>query len=127
MTFFVECPCPRKFAHPEQHLIKGLNAETPARISFPPPAWITTSTYSALRADSENDEPHCAYFSLNLSIYNQTIIPSDWDDNYFLMYGRVHPYTLTWNSTTNGDLETSNDTEQYIIPALIIRDQGYQP
>lgn len=59
---------PRRFASPEQHQIKGLNVETVAGILFPPPAWITSPEYSTLRADSEDDDPDRAFFSLNLSI-----------------------------------------------------------
>ena len=42
-------PRTRRFASPEQHLIKGLNVETMADVFFPSPSWITTPEYSDLQ------------------------------------------------------------------------------
>lgn len=74
MMFLAQSPVPTRFAYPEQHQIKGLNTETIAGILFPPPTWINGPEYGALRCNSEND---LDLFSLNLSIYNQTIVPSE--------------------------------------------------
>ncbi|KAJ4136672.1 hypothetical protein NW754_002237 [Fusarium falciforme] len=44
------------------------------------------------------------------------------------MNGRVHPYALTWEVEQRDGLESDTGAiTQYTIPALIIRDQGYQP
>jgi hypothetical protein len=126
MMFFVQSRSPRKFAHPDQYQIKGLNAETIARVIFSPPTWITATEYTALRTDSDADT-NCGFFSLNMSIYNQTIDLSEWDSMWFFIYGRVHPYALTWQVEPDDGLETADGLQNYTIPALIVRDQGYQP
>jgi hypothetical protein len=118
MMFFARSRFSRKFTSPEQHHIKGLNVEAVTGILFPPPTWISIPEYSGLLAYPEDDNSNCAYFSLNLSMYNQTLDPSELTDTWFFMYGRVHPYALTWEVGPNN---------YYTIPALIIRDQGYQP
>ncbi|KAH6967640.1 hypothetical protein BKA56DRAFT_596945 [Ilyonectria sp. MPI-CAGE-AT-0026] len=43
------------------------------------------------------------------------------------MYGRVHPYALTWQIDPGDGQETGDNLQDYIIPALIVCDQGYQP
>jgi hypothetical protein len=124
---FVRPQCPKKFDSPDKHQIKGLNVEALAEILFPPPAWITDSMYSILQANSENDDPNWGSFSLNMSMYNQILIETEWDNKWFFMYGRVHPYVLTWEIKPDDNLETNDDLEPYTIPALIVRDQSYQP
>lgn len=127
MMFFARSQCPRKFTSPEQHQIKNLNFETIAGIIFPPPTWITNPEYRFLLADSiysSNDNLNWCYFSLNFSMYNQSLDPSEWDDRWFSMYGRVHPYALTWEVEPD---ETSDGLQDYTIPVLTVRDQGYQP
>ena len=62
-----------------------------------------------------------------MSIYNQTIVPSEWENMWFFMYGRVHPYALTWEVEPGGGLETTDGLKDYSIPAIITRDQDYQP
>jgi hypothetical protein len=124
MTFFVQCQVPTKFGHSERHQIKGLNAETIAAILFPPPSWLAELEYSTLRSDSENE---LSAFSLNIPIYNQTINPSEWDGMWFLMSGTVHPYALTWEIDSPDSSNTDNNVQDYTIPALIVRDQNYQP
>ena len=44
------------------------------------------------------------------------------------MAGRVHPFALTWEIECQDGLEESMDSGllAYTIPALIVRDQGYQ-
>jgi hypothetical protein len=118
MMFFARSRFVKKLASAEEHYIKGLNVVAVTGILFPPPTWISMPEYSSLLACSENDNSNCAYFSLNLSMYNQTLDPSELNDAWFFMYGRVHPYALTW--------EIGPDN-YYTIPALIVRDQGYQP
>ena len=130
MMFFVRCQCPRRFATVEQQQVKSLNFETIAEIPFPPPTWITNPPYNDLRADLKDDDSHdtdMKSFSLNFSMYNQTLTPSDWNDTWFFMYGRVHPYALSWEVEPENDEETSIVPQYYTIPALIVRDQGYQP
>ncbi|KAH6873613.1 hypothetical protein B0T10DRAFT_588669 [Thelonectria olida] len=127
MMFFIQPDCPSRFACPDQHRIKGLNAETIARVLLPPPPWIMATEYATLRADPSNSST-CIFFSLNLSIYNQQIDPSDWTDAWFFMNGRVHPYSLTWEIKQADGLESEEDgLLEYTIPALIVRDQSYQP
>ena len=125
MMFFVYPRAPKRFARQDQHLIKGLNAESIARVALPPPSWITTPDYASLR--SEDDSSNYAYFSLNMSLYSQTIVPSEWDQTWFFMYGRVHPYALTWEIDPDEGPDAAEAPLDYCIPALIIRDQGYQP
>ncbi|RSL86105.1 hypothetical protein CDV31_016453, partial [Fusarium ambrosium] len=44
------------------------------------------------------------------------------------MNGRVHPYALTWDvEQRDGPESDTGAITKYTIPALIIRDQGYQP
>jgi len=44
------------------------------------------------------------------------------------MYGLVHPYTLTWEVHPEEDeTDTTGSAQDYCIPVLIVRDQGYQP
>ncbi|KAH6961883.1 hypothetical protein BKA56DRAFT_623850 [Ilyonectria sp. MPI-CAGE-AT-0026] len=109
------------------HRIKGLNAETLARIFLPPPSWLLVAEYAPLRSDVD-DLPTSIFFSLNLSIYNQPIVSSEWIEEWFFMNGRVHPYTLVWELEQQDGLESeAGRTVLYTMPALIVRDQGYQP
>ncbi|KAH7033920.1 hypothetical protein B0J12DRAFT_679897 [Macrophomina phaseolina] len=62
-----------------------------------------------------------------MSIYSQPIVPSEWEQTWFLMYGRVHPYALTWEIEPDEGLDAGEAPLDYCIPALIVRDQGYQP
>lgn len=46
------------------------------------------------------------------------------------MAGRVHPFALTWEIERQDGLDdelADGDHLAYTIPALIVRDQGYQP
>ena len=43
------------------------------------------------------------------------------------MYGRIHPYALTWEVKLDNSQATGDDLANYTIPVLIVRDQGYQP
>ncbi|KAK4078074.1 hypothetical protein Purlil1_12095 [Purpureocillium lilacinum] len=127
MMFFVQPDCPSRFAHPDEHRIKGLNAETLARIFLPPPSWLLTAKYASLRADT-GDSPTSIFFSLNLSIYSQSIVSCEWTEEWFFMNGRVHPYALAWEVEQHDGLESdTGGTLLYTMPALVVRDQGYQP
>ncbi|KAJ4076783.1 hypothetical protein NW760_015356 [Fusarium oxysporum] len=128
ITFFVQPGCPSRFASSDQHRVKGLNAETIARVILPAPPWLTAPDYLQLRTDPADPSPSI-FFSLNLSIYNQQIVPEDWFDQWFFMAGRVHPFALTWEVERQDGLDESVDSGllAYTIPALIVRDQGYQP
>ncbi|KAG7424477.1 hypothetical protein Forpi1262_v014582 [Fusarium oxysporum f. sp. raphani] len=124
---FVQPDCPSRFAYQDQHRIKGLNAEALARVFLPAPSWILTPEYAQLRSDPDNPSG-CIFFSINLSIYNQQVVASEWTEQWFFMNGRVHPYALTWDIEQRDGLEPDTGAiTQYTIPALIIRDQGYQP
>ncbi|RMI94951.1 hypothetical protein CDV36_016433, partial [Fusarium kuroshium] len=129
IMFFVQPGCPSRFASADEHRVKGLNAETIARVVLPIPPWLTAPDYSPLRAHPADPSPSI-FFSLNLSIYNQQIVPDDWSDQWFFMAGRVHPFALTWEIERQDGLEdelADGDHLAYTIPALIVRDQGYQP
>jgi hypothetical protein len=127
MMFFAQPDCPSRFAHQDQHRIKGLNAETLARIFLPPPSWLLAAEYAPLRSDVD-DSSTSIFFSLNLSIYNQPIVASEWIEEWFFMNGRVHPYALEWEVEQHDGLESdAGCTLLYTMPALIVRDQGYQP
>ncbi|KAM4061899.1 hypothetical protein HRG_013426 [Hirsutella rhossiliensis] len=92
MMFFAQPDCPARFAHHDEHRIRGLNAEAIARVLLPP------------------------------------IVDTDWSEQWFLMSGRVHPYALAWEVERRDGLEAGpDDTVLYTVPALIVRDQGYQP
>ncbi|KAH7394608.1 hypothetical protein BKA66DRAFT_598445 [Pyrenochaeta sp. MPI-SDFR-AT-0127] len=127
MFFIARLPLPRKFASPEQQQIKGLNFETITTVHFPPPPWLNESEYAALQPQTNDENAYSALFSLNLSIYDQTIVPSDWDDMYFFLYGLVHPYALTWEIEPDDGSDTGSHVQNYTIPSLIVRDLCYQP
>jgi hypothetical protein len=126
MMFFVRCQTPRRFASPEDYLIRGLNVETIVAVHLPTPDWINGIEYSILQPDLANESFNTAIFSLNLSIYGRSIDPADWNDMWFFMHGRVHPYTLTWEVEIGDGLDSSN-AQEYTIPALVVRDHSYQP
>lgn len=127
MMFFVRTQIPEKFASSLQQQIKGLNYETIAGVHFPKPDWITTPEYAAL-SDPDDNSPNWKSFSLNFSRYNsQPISEDDWSNKWFFMYGRVHPYAMTWELQPYDGSEDGHIPQDYTIPALIIRDQGYQP
>ncbi|KAM4056465.1 hypothetical protein HRG_003356 [Hirsutella rhossiliensis] len=95
MMFFAQPDCPARFAHQDEHRIRGLNAEAIARVLLPVPSWL---------------------------------LESDWSEQWFFMSGRVHPYALSWEVERRDGLEAGpDDTILYPVPALIVRDQGYQP
>jgi hypothetical protein len=128
--FITRLPLPKKFESPEQQQIKGLNFETIASVYFPPPPWLNNSDYAALQLqpnDDDDNDIHSALFSLNLSIYDQAITPSDWDDADFFLYGQVHPYALTWEIQPDNNWDADDEIRNYTIPSLIVRDLCYQP
>ncbi|KAH6869548.1 hypothetical protein B0T10DRAFT_533801 [Thelonectria olida] len=129
IMFFVQPGRPLKFSSPDQHRVRGLNAETIARVLLPTPSWLATPDYSPLRTDPADHLPSI-FFSLNLSLYNQQLVPEDWSDQWFYMTGRVHPFALTWELEHQVGFEedsADDDVVVYTIPVLIVRDQGYQP
>ena len=127
MMLFAQPDCPSRLAYQDQHRIKGLNAEALARVFLPAPSWILTPEYAQLRSDP-GSLSSCIFFSLNLSIYDQPVVASEWINQWFFMNGRVHPYALTWEVEERDGLESDTGAiTKYTIPALIIRDQGYQP
>ncbi|KAH7109147.1 hypothetical protein EDB81DRAFT_834611 [Dactylonectria macrodidyma] len=59
------------------------------------------------------------FFSLNLSIYNQQVVASEWTEQWFFMNGHIHPYVLTCEIEQRDGLESDTGAiTQYIIPAL---------
>ncbi|KAM4063607.1 hypothetical protein HRG_014051 [Hirsutella rhossiliensis] len=127
MMFFAQPDCPARFAHHDEHRIRGLNAEAIARVLLPVPSWLLEADYAPLRAEGDDLGPSL-FFSLNLSIYGQPIVDTDWSEQWFFMSGRVHPYALAWEVERRDGLEAGpDDTVLYTVPALIVRDQGYQP
>ncbi|KJZ70454.1 hypothetical protein HIM_10156 [Hirsutella minnesotensis 3608] len=117
------------FAYQDEHRIRGLNAEAIARVLLPVPSWLLESEYAPLRAEGDDLGPSL-FFSLNLSIYGQPVVDTDWSEQWFFMSGRVHPYALSWEVERRDGLEAGpDDTILYTVPALnlIVRDQGYQP
>ncbi|PVH90160.1 hypothetical protein DM02DRAFT_509696, partial [Periconia macrospinosa] len=74
----------------------------------------------------DDDNTNAALFSLSLSIYDQSIQPSDWDDMYSFLYGFVHPYALTWQIEQDNDTDHSHDIQNYTAPSLVVRDLCYQ-
>ncbi|KAM4061527.1 hypothetical protein HRG_013197 [Hirsutella rhossiliensis] len=127
MMFFAQPDCPARFAHQDEHRIRGLNAEAIARVLLPVPSWLLESEYAPLRAEGDDLGPSL-FFSLNLSIYGQPVVDTDWSEQWFFMSGRVHPYALSWEVERRDGLEAGpDDTILYTVPALIVRDQGYQP
>ncbi|KJZ67950.1 hypothetical protein HIM_12661 [Hirsutella minnesotensis 3608] len=127
MMFFVQPDCPVRFACLDEHRVKGLNPEAMARVLLPPPAWLLATEYAPLRSDPDGS-PTSVFFSLNLSIYGQPIDASEWTEEWFFMHGRVHPYALAWEVEQRDGLESdTGSTLLYTMPAIIVRDQGYQP
>jgi hypothetical protein len=126
MMFFVHSREPKRFARPDQHHIKGLNTECIARVALPPPSWIAGPEYAFLRSDPEDGSSNCAFFSLNMALYSQSI-PPEWEQTWFFMYGRVHPYALTWEMEQGERHDADEGPQDYCIPAIIIRDQSYHP
>ncbi|KAM4061672.1 hypothetical protein HRG_011704 [Hirsutella rhossiliensis] len=127
MMFFAQPDCPARFAHQDEHRIRGLNAEAIARVLLPVPSWLLESEYAPLRAEGDDLGPSL-FFSLNLSIYGQPVVDTDWSEQWFFMSGRVHPYALSWEVERRDGLEAGpDDAILYTVPALIVRDQGYQP
>ncbi|UNI15358.1 hypothetical protein JDV02_001896 [Purpureocillium takamizusanense] len=127
MAFLRPAATPVRFANPDDHRIKGLNAETLAKVQLSTPQWLSTPDYAPLQADP-GQESQSIYFSLNISLYNQQIDASDWNEQWFFMVGRVHPFALTWELEQRDGLESDNDsTTQYTVPAFVVRDHSFQP
>ncbi|EXU94843.1 hypothetical protein X797_012072 [Metarhizium robertsii] len=123
----VQTGCPSRFASPDEHRIKDLNAETIARICLPTPTWLMSPEYAILQSTGKDSENQI-YVSLNIAIYNQQLDPSEWTEQWFFMTGRLHPYALTWRITQLDGLETEIGTiSEYTIPAFIVRDSSFQP
>ncbi|PVH91477.1 hypothetical protein DM02DRAFT_340448 [Periconia macrospinosa] len=116
MMCFARLQILKKFPSPEKQHVKGLNYETVIPVRFPSPAWIKTTEYTALQPQTYNDDDgndvNCAFFSLNLSIYNQEIIPSDWDDTGSSCQDKFIPTPLRGRSTqtTTQDLTAKCST-----------------
>ena len=117
MMCFVRSGSPRSFAHLDRQQIKGFNTEAVARVVFPRQAWLVSAEYRSLRSECHDNGSMDGSFSLNMSFYNREITSSEWETGWFFMYGRVHPYALTWEE----------DGQDYTIPVLMVRDQACQP
>lgn len=127
MFYFVQPNCPTRCPSNDKQYVKGLNVETIAQVNLPAPAWILLPEYIPLRVHQDDESPGI-FFSLNMSIYTQQIVPEDWTERWFFMHGRAHPYALTWEVEQLDGLELDvGDIVDYTIPSLIVRDYGYQP
>jgi hypothetical protein len=127
MMFFVRTQIPKSFSSAHKQQIKGLNFETFAAVPFPTPQWMEADEYAALRPSTDHGSSIWRQFSLNFSLYPQKITETDWEDQWFFMYGRVHPYALTWEHQPEDSSYDADEPQEYTIPALIVRDLGYQP
>jgi hypothetical protein len=127
MMCFTRLQVLKKFSSPEKQHVKGLNYEAIVSVRFPPPAWIKNTEYTALQTTNDDDDSNCALFSLNLSIYNEAVIPSDWDDTWFFLSGQVHPYAITWEIDADDNTESDSGMFNYTIAPFMVRDWGYQP
>lgn len=129
MMCFTRLQLLKRFSSPEKQQVKGLNYETIISVHIPQPAWINNTEYTALQPQNtdDSDDANCANFSLNLSIYNQTVTPSDWNDMWFFLSGQVHPYALTWEVEADDNTESNSEVFNYTIAPFIVRDLGYQP
>lgn len=123
IMFFGHTACPRNLLTFDEQLIKGLNYETIVQVPIPPPTWTTMKEYKKLLPEDDGSD---MYFSLNLAIYtaNQIPTPPNWDNEWFFMYGRVHPYALTWEVKPD---YACTDLQHYTVPVIIVRNQEYQP
>ncbi|KAJ6437542.1 hypothetical protein O9K51_09748 [Purpureocillium lavendulum] len=127
MAFVQPAAAPARFAFPNEHHVKGLNAETLAKVQLPSPQWLSTPEYAPMLGDSEPLSPSI-FFSLNISLYNQQIDASEWANQSFFMVGRFHPYALTWELEQRDGLESESDNiHQYTVPTLVVRDHSFQP
>ncbi|KAH7114647.1 hypothetical protein EDB81DRAFT_920646 [Dactylonectria macrodidyma] len=99
-----------------------------AELFLPPPPYMTLPEYSVLRPEGyRSPDPLPIYFSLNLSVYNQQIVESEWENQWFHFTGKVHPYALEW-VLREPDVfsDEDGDGEVYKVPVVLIRDFGYQ-
>lgn len=127
MAFIQPAAAPNRFAYTDEHHVKGLNAETLAKVQLPSPQWLSTPEYAPMLGDSEPLSPSI-FFSLNISLYNQQINASEWANQSFFMVGRFHPYALTWELEQRDGLESESDNiNQYTVPTLVVRDHSFQP
>ncbi|KAM4064092.1 hypothetical protein HRG_007120 [Hirsutella rhossiliensis] len=71
--------------------------------------------------------PDIRLFSLNLSIYGQPIDPSDWTEEWFSCMPASTP-TRSHGRLSNATASSlTRAAPFYTMPALVVRDQGYQP
>ncbi|KAH6972625.1 hypothetical protein EDB80DRAFT_596179 [Ilyonectria destructans] len=97
MFFFGQLDTPTRFPTSDEQLIKSLNVEALGRVFLPPPPYMTLPEYSVLRPEGyRSPDPLPIYFSLNFSVYNQQIVESEWENQWFHFTGKVHPYALEW-------------------------------
>ncbi|KAM4064045.1 hypothetical protein HRG_012573 [Hirsutella rhossiliensis] len=109
----------------DDHRIRGLNAEAMARVFLPPPAWLLATEYAP--SDRMPMIPDIRLFSLNLSIYGQPIDPPTGPKSGF---SRMPASTPTRSHGRLSNATASSLTRAapfYTMPALVVRDQGYQP
>ncbi|KJZ75813.1 hypothetical protein HIM_04637 [Hirsutella minnesotensis 3608] len=98
MAFLQPAAAPVRFAYPDEHHVKGLNAETLAKVQLPTPQWLSTPEYAPIA------------------------------DQWFFMAGRVHPFALTWELERRDGLESDDDQiDEYTVPAFVVRDHSFQP
>ncbi|KAH7108991.1 hypothetical protein B0J13DRAFT_579349 [Dactylonectria estremocensis] len=78
---------PTQFPTSDKQLIKSLNIEALSRVFLPPPPYITLPEYSMLCPKGyRSPDLLLIYFSLNLSVYNQQIVKSEWENHNSKVY-----------------------------------------
>ena len=131
MTFkgIVFCTnAPSGFQTQNDQYIFGLNYEAMVKVFFPPPDWMERDEYTLLRCRDEtvNQPLDVASFSLNLAIYSHAIVQDEWNDQWFLLTGRVHPFALTWTLEPDQNFP-ADEPMDFTVPTLTVRNRGYQP
>ena len=111
---------------PAVQYIKGFNYECIVRVPFPQQSWLSNKEYARLPYQGELVKDGVALFSLNAGAYSVPVIDAEWDDQWFHVTGRVHPYTLTWTLEPENfpDLQEPCD---YKVPLISAREEHYQP
>ncbi|KAF6787321.1 hypothetical protein CMUS01_16461 [Colletotrichum musicola] len=120
---FVLTTKPQKLSSQDEQLLKGLNYEAIVQVPCIRPDWIDLPDYSRLRFQQSHnsDIGDNLQFSLNVAIYNGLVVTDDdWDNKWFHVTGRAHPYVLTFQTGP------ADDMYEYDVPGLlIIRNNGF--
>ncbi|KAH7117521.1 hypothetical protein EDB81DRAFT_612565, partial [Dactylonectria macrodidyma] len=114
ISFFSQLDTPTRFPTSDEQLIKSLNVKALSRVFLPPPPYMILPEYSMLRPKGyRSPNPLPIYFSLNLSVYNQQIVESEWENQWFHFTSKVHPYALEW-VLREPDVFTDEDSDSEV-------------